>query len=306
MHLNNVVAVLLLSGPDMYPNDSYGSRIKWFPLSEAKEYLFGSGAAPQKVHSSLGSAHEYITSNGKDDALYETYGREHSVLAPSTNGEWDGSEEFERWAQSDLPLELCTAVYACASGTPRSYVLDATEEGALLLELFTPDGIGCMISRDLYEGIRFARPSDMKEIKALIRPLEENGTLRERTEDELASELRRFAVMQRDQEIIACAALRTFQDEEVAEVAALVVHPQCRGQGRGDSLLQYLEQLAIRDGLNRIFILTTRTAEWFVQRGYMPHGVAHESNALPEERLHEIDPARKAQLYMKDLHDAIS
>jgi amino-acid N-acetyltransferase len=285
----------------MYPEDANRERVKWFPLSAAKEYLYGSGHAPHKVHRALGTGTE---GGGPDESNGHSNGDgAGAALSLAANGEWAGSEEFEQWARPELPLELCTAVYSCASGTPRSYVLDAREEGALLQELFTPDGVGCMVSRDLYEGIRFARPSDMKEIKALLKPLEENGTLKERSEDELASELRRFAVMQRDQEIIACAALRYFGSELVAEIAALVVHQQCRGQGRGDSLLQYLEQLSVRDGMKRIFILTTRTAEWFVQRAFVPQGDAHESSVLPEERFHEIDPSRKAQLYVKDLFD---
>ena len=38
-----------------------------------------------------------------------------------------------------------------------------------------------------------------------------------------------------------------------------------RGSGRGDSMLDYVEQEARKNGVRRLVLLTTRTADWFEQ-----------------------------------------
>jgi hypothetical protein len=37
-------------------------------------------------------------------------------------------------------------------------------------------------------------------------------------------------------------------------------------------------------GIQRLVLLTTRTADWFQQRGFEPAGVAHDSLLLPDSR----------------------
>ncbi len=44
--------------------------------------------------------------------------------------------------------------------------------------------------------------------------------------------------------------------------------PTSRGSGRGDSLLDYVEQDARARGIQRLVLLTTRTADWFEQRDF--------------------------------------
>jgi hypothetical protein len=50
-----------------------------------------------------------------------------------------------------LPLPLLAACAACEGGVNRTHLVDATTDGALLLELYSRDGIGAMISADFYE-----------------------------------------------------------------------------------------------------------------------------------------------------------
>jgi amino-acid N-acetyltransferase len=49
-----------------------------------------------------------------------------------------------------------------------------------------------------------------------------------------------FVVVEREGQIIACAALFPFFEEKCGEVAAIAVSPECRGQGQGDKLLGML------------------------------------------------------------------
>jgi amino-acid N-acetyltransferase len=54
----------------------------------------------------------------------------------------------------------------------------------------------------------------------------------------------------------------------VAELGAFCIDPAFRGSGRGDSMLDFVEQQARNDGIRRLVLLTTRTADWFEQRDF--------------------------------------
>lgn len=54
---------------------------------------------------------------------------------------------------------------------------------------------------------------------------------------QLLKELNEFTVVERDGSVIACAALFPFLKEKSGEIAAFAVSPECRGHGRGDTLL---------------------------------------------------------------------
>lgn len=54
---------------------------------------------------------------------------------------------------------------------------------------------------------------------------------------QLLQELHAYTVVERDGSVIACAALFPYLEEKSGEVAAFAVSPECRGHGRGDSLL---------------------------------------------------------------------
>ena len=198
--------------------------------------------------------------------------------------------------------ELAAAVHACRGGVARSHILDPGTDGALLLELFTQDGCGTMVSTDLYEGTRSARWADIPNIQGLLKPLEETGVLRARSLEELQESVKDFYVVERDGRLLACGALIPLGDG-LAELVAFTVEPGCRGEGRGDALLTFILQAAQGAGFESVVLLTTRTADWFVERGFQPCGAAHAApgELLPEARRRAADPRRNAQLYSRRL-----
>ncbi|KAF0900637.1 hypothetical protein E2562_033520 [Oryza meyeriana var. granulata] len=207
----------------------------------------------------------------------------------------------ERLSRSNGYLsELAAAAYVCHGGVQRVHIIDGTVGGSLLLELFTRDGVGTMIARDMYEGTRMAREEDLSGIRKIIRPLEESGVLVRRTDKELLEALKSFIVVERDGSIIACAALFPFLEDKSGEVAAIAVSEECRGQGQGDKLLDYIEKKALSLGLEKIFLLTTRTADWFVRRGFKECSI----ESLPAERRKRIDLSRGSKYYIKRLQAA--
>ncbi|XP_015890353.3 probable amino-acid acetyltransferase NAGS2, chloroplastic isoform X2 [Ziziphus jujuba] len=219
------------------------------------------------------------------------------------NGLWSGEQGFaigghERQSRLNGYLsELAAAAFVCRGGVQRVHLLDGTKEGVLLLELFKRDGMGTMVASDLYEGTRTARVTDLSGIREIIQPLEASGILVRRTDEELLEALCNFVVVEREGQIIACAALFPFLEEKCGEVAAIAVSSDCRGQGQGDKLLDYIEKKASALGLERLFLLTTRTADWFVRRGFSECSI----ELIPEERRRKINLSRNSKYYIKKL-----
>ncbi len=211
--------------------------------------------------------------------------------------------EAARWLDErrTLPGKLepyfRNAVQACGRGVRRAHLIDRHVDGALLLELFTRDGIGTLITADIYEGTRKATIDDVGGILELIAPLEMEGILVRRSRERLETEIDRFTVVERDGMIIACAALYPFKDEAMAELACLAVHPSYRDGGRGEALLTYIEREAKLQGLQKLFVLTTRTTHWFQERGFRPSQIAD----LPIDRQRLYNYQRKSKVLSKEL-----
>ncbi|HKJ70936.1 MAG TPA: amino-acid N-acetyltransferase [Gammaproteobacteria bacterium] len=203
--------------------------------------------------------------------------------------------------RADLPeeiaLHLRTALTACEAGVPRVHLVSRHRDGAILQELFTRDGVGTLIAADRYEETRPATADDIGGILELIEPLEADGTLVRRGRERLEAEVDRFLVMERDRTVVATAALYPFPDAGGAELACLAVHPDYRGQGRGDALLAEAEARARDWGLSALFVLTTRAEHWFRERGFAEAGL----DALPVDRqgLYNLD--RNSKVFWKDL-----
>jgi len=201
---------------------------------------------------------------------------------------------------SELPADtarhLAQALRACRAGVRRVHLL-ARREGALLLELFSRDGVGTLVSSDGYDDFRRATIDHVGGVLELIQPLEADGTLVRRSRERLETEIDHFRVLERDGTVIACAALYSFPAEQVGEVACVAVHPEYRNGGRADALLRALEQDARRQGLTRLFVLTTRTAHWFLEQGFESASLAD----LPVVRQQLYNFQRRSQVFIKAL-----
>ena len=167
-------------------------------------------------------------------------------------------------------LEL--GVKACSATVKRSQVISYEDDGALLIELFTRDGIGTLITQEQYELLRSATIKDVGGILELIEPLELQGVLVHRSRERLEAEIEQFSVITRDGMIIACAALYP-QDAHSGELACLATHPDYRNNNRGQLLLEQVEKSARKLGLHKLFVLTTHSPHWFVERGFVPSSV---------------------------------
>lgn len=192
---------------------------------------------------------------------------------------------------------LCGAVKACRSGVRRCHLISYQEDGALLQELFSRDGIGTQIVMESAEQIRRATINDIGGILELIRPLEQQGILVRRSREQLEMEIDKFTIIQRDNTTIACAALYPFPEEKIGEMACVAVHPDYRSSSRGEVLLERIAAQAKQSGLSKLFVLTTRSIHWFQERGFTPVDI----DLLPESKKQLYNYQRKSKVLMADL-----
>jgi amino-acid N-acetyltransferase len=197
----------------------------------------------------------------------------------------------------DVQLYLPFALHACERGVPRVHLISRHVDGAMLLELFTHSGIGTMMSEDPLQNLRDARIEDVGAILQLIEPLEADGTLVRRNRELLEMEIARFVVVEHDGIIIGCAALYPFPDDDAAELACLTVHSDYRSAGCGDALLKNIEAKARSLGTKKLFVLTTRTAHWFAERGFVETDVGE----LPRAKQGLYNYQRRSKVFVKQL-----
>jgi len=192
---------------------------------------------------------------------------------------------------------LLAAVDACQAGVKRVHLLDRTQDDALLQELFSRDGAGIMISAIAFENTRIAKIDDVGGILELIQPLEDNGILVKRSREDLEIHIDSFIVMERDGAVLACAALHTYPECQIGELACLAVSDNYRGFGRGEQLLSAIEHQARKHKLKTLYVLTTQTAHWFLEQGF----TAAEIADLPVEKQSLYNYQRNAKVFKKGM-----
>jgi len=219
---------------------------------------------------------------GKQHGLLNTDGQLQREVQPSQLDAYIMQDAQD--LPSELSLQLRAAQEASMNGVNRVHLISYAHDGALLEELFTRDGSGTLITDAHYEDVRMATIQDVGGLINLLRPLEEEGILVYRSRERLENEIEQFAVIERDGMILACAALypipTTGNELRSAEIACVAVHPSYRKSNRGSQILNYLEDKARSMGIQQLFILTTRTAHWFLEQGFEQSSV----DDLPDAR----------------------
>ncbi|VFQ64139.1 unnamed protein product [Cuscuta campestris] len=294
--------ICIMDGPIL---DESGRLIRFLTLEDAdllvrrRAYQSETAATYVKAVGHEGLL-DYEPSDRSVFSLYGNGSFQNGVGFDNGNGLLCGEKGFAIGGQERLSRlygylsELAAAAFVCRGGVQRVHLLDGTIGGVLLKELFQRDGIGTMVASDLYQGTRMAKETDVPGIEKLLQTLEEDGELAARTEEDLREALGSFIVVEREGQIIACGALFPFLKDKCAEVASLVVSPDCRCQGQGDKLLDYIERKASTLGIQMLFLFTTRSADWFIRRGFSECSI----DKIPAERRKRINLSK---YYMKRL-----
>ncbi len=197
-------------------------------------------------------------------------------------------------AKTDLLVDvLC----ACEQGVERVHLISRETDGVLLQELFSRDGQGTLISASPVDQMRHATIEDVGGVLELIEPLENQGVLVRRPREKLEIDIEHFTILVRDGTIIGCAAIFNDAQEQTAELACLTIHPEYQGQGLGEALLSEIAHQAEAAGMLQLLVLTTQTAHWFLERGFVAGDIAD----LPELKQQYYNIQRNSKVFIKHL-----
>jgi amino-acid N-acetyltransferase len=191
--------------------------------------------------------------------------------------------------------ELGLALHASRAGVERVHIISGREDGAILRELFSNLGSGTMLYSDEYDAIRPLRSRDIPVILRLMDPLMRQGILIRRSAEQILEKKQDFAVFEIDGSVHACGALHEWDGQ--GEIAAVAADPLYADMGMGRRLVGYLIGQARKKGFSRVFVLTTRTQDWFESLGFREAGV----ESLPESRRRVYDRGRRSKVFALDL-----
>lgn len=216
----------------------------------------------------------------------------HAIRAAEVDQYLDRSDDF---GQTMLKL----AAKACDKGVPRVHILNGRRQGVLVDELFSNEGVGTMIHADSYRVIRPLREEDIPELLGMIGRSVRRTKLVERNYEDIESRIQDFHVMAIDDHVVGCVALHPYKAEGCAEVACLYVKMAHEGHGYGVELVRHAEAVAKEMGIQRVFALSNRAADFFT------HRVSYDSasvEVLPEERRKQFElSGRDSLVFSKDL-----
>ena len=192
---------------------------------------------------------------------------------------------------------LAAGLRASGRGVARIHFINQGEDGSLMQELFSRDGVGTMLTDLPFDDLRTATIDDVGGILELIQPLEEKGILVRRSREKLEMEIDDYTVLIRDGAVIACAALHVYPGEPAAELACVAVHEDYRNMDRGSDLYLKAESDAMAKGVRKLFVLTTQATHWFLEQGFVEASVED----LPVSKKQLYNYQRNSKVLVKNL-----
>ena len=186
------------------------------------------------------------------------------------------------------------AARAIDLGVPKVHLV-GSKPGYLLAEIYSNEGAGGLVIPQSWN-FQLAEPEKLPGICALLRPMEENGSLVERTLEQLQADIENeyFFTAEFEGAVTGCFALLPI-DQQSAELAAVCIHPQYQRAGHGSRLLEEAEQVAKTKGFEQLIVLTTVAAEWFKSHGF----VLKSPSSLPKERANLYNLTRQSFVLSK-------
>ncbi|OEG69142.1 acetyltransferase [Candidatus Endomicrobiellum trichonymphae] len=129
--------------------------------------------------------------------------------------------------------------------------------------------------------IRPARVMDVKEIHKLVEYHANNKEMLHRSLSAIYENIQEFVVLENEDKIVGCGALYVSW-ENLAEIKALAVSDQYKGQGFGRKIVEILQENAKNLGVSRVFALSFKP-KFFIKLGYeiipketLPHKIWSE------------------------------
>jgi amino-acid N-acetyltransferase len=215
------------------------------------------------------------------------------------------SEIIKTSNRSEVLFEMQKTVFsilnmakdACESGVTRVHILNGSLDGTIPCEIFSDLGSGTMIYSNNYGRIRDMTREDIPAVLNVMKPFVDTGILLPRTKQMLHEELSNYIVYEIDGAVRACASLIEYKDGQM-EIAGVAVDKTYSHTGIGPKLVEHLIKRAKEKHAKKIFLLTTRTADWFENLGFIPGDI----NDISEERKKLWTPERGSKVLYYSKH----
>jgi amino-acid N-acetyltransferase len=107
---------------------------------------------------------------------------------------------------------------------------------------------------------------DISKIQNLLTPFIKDGIILKRDDDEVATNIRSYIAIKKDDKFIAIGALHIFS-KELGEIRSLAVNRNYQRQGLGKKIVKKLEKEAKSLGLTKLLTLTYQK-EFFESLGF--------------------------------------
>jgi amino-acid N-acetyltransferase len=124
-----------------------------------------------------------------------------------------------------------------------------------------------------------AKLSNIKDMQELVLPEIESGIILNRSNDEIATNIRSYTLCFKGDELVGFCALH-IHTEYLAEIRSLIVKEELRGQKIGENLVNRCIEEAISLGLQKVLSLTYKQP-FFERLGF----VEIPKESLPEHKI---------------------
>ena len=139
--------------------------------------------------------------------------------------------------------------------------------------------------------------SKAKEIIELMQPFVDEGRLLERSYQSIDSQIGDFTTIKKNSEIIACAGLKLYENENIGEIYGLAVKSSFHNTTASSDLMKLLIKKALDLNLSSIFALSKYGGRFFFRFDF----VETELSSLPLIRQKSYDNKRNSMIYLKKL-----
>ena len=130
-----------------------------------------------------------------------------------------------------------------------------------------------------------------------MQPFVEEGRLLERTYEAINNSINEFVIIEEDNKIIACAALKIYKEDNVGEIYALVVNKNFHNTDISTKLMELLINKASELSLSSIFALSKYGGRFFFRFEF----VESKLSFLPDSRQKSYDYERKSIIYSRKI-----
>jgi N-acetylglutamate synthase-like GNAT family acetyltransferase len=129
-----------------------------------------------------------------------------------------------------------------------------------------------------------------------MQPFVDEGRLLERSYESINEEIDDFIFIENNGQIIACAGLKLYENENMGEIYGLVVNKDFHNTDTSSNLMELLIQKALDLNLSSIFALSKFGGRFFFRHDF----IESELSSLPLIRQKSYDYQRNSIIYLRN------